>query len=106
MRREWPLTDHRQLRPDASNIAPFLYQLKNLHATHYQRIGETIQLIAPFFEDFLLEPEKKGTMKSCGFNGNRKAAVFLFSRGSFPTAPSDSSVWRRRFSNRRHLPQS
>jgi len=78
MRREWPVTDYRELRPDASNIAPFLYQLKQFHASHYQRIRETIQLIAPFFEDFLLEPEKKGENEVMRLQWKQKGSTFPF----------------------------
>lgn len=50
------LNDNRFLRPDASNLAAFLRGLKLTQASRYARIRETIQLAAPFFDDFLLEP--------------------------------------------------
>jgi predicted ATPase len=50
------LNDNRYLRPDASNLAAFLYFLKEQHFAHYQRIVKTIQLVAPFFGDFYLHP--------------------------------------------------
>jgi predicted ATPase len=50
------LNDNRFLRPDASNLAAFLRVLKLTQASRYARIRETIQLAAPFFDDFLLEP--------------------------------------------------
>jgi predicted ATPase len=50
------LNDHRFLRPDASNLAAFLRVLKLTQAARYARIRETIQLAAPFFDDFILEP--------------------------------------------------
>jgi predicted ATPase len=50
------LNDNRSLRPDASNLAAFLRALKLTQASRYARIRETIQLAAPFFDDFLLEP--------------------------------------------------
>jgi predicted ATPase len=59
MRRDQSTSDYRQLRSDASNIASFLLKMQAMHQTRYQRIRETIQLIAPFFDDFLLEPEMK-----------------------------------------------
>jgi predicted ATPase len=51
-----PLNDNRFLRPDASNLAAFLYALKRTQPIRFARIRETTQLVAPFFEDFILEP--------------------------------------------------
>lgn len=61
MRRGQSIHDWREFRPDASNIAAFLLRLKTTNLPRYQRIIETVQLIAPFFEDFILEPEEKGS---------------------------------------------
>ena len=44
------------LRPDGSNLAAFLFFLRERHNEHYQRIVKTIRLVAPFFEDFALRP--------------------------------------------------
>jgi predicted ATPase len=48
--------DNAMLRPDASNLAAFLYMLREKHSEHYQNIVETIRLAAPFFDDFSLRP--------------------------------------------------
>jgi predicted ATPase len=50
------LNDNRFLRQDASNLAAFLRALQQTHPIRYARIRETIQLAAPFFDDFILEP--------------------------------------------------
>lgn len=50
------VNDNRFIRPDASNLAAFLRVIKLTQASRYERIRETIQLVAPFFDDFLLEP--------------------------------------------------
>ena len=50
------LHDNRFLRPDGSNLAPFLYYLREKHPIEYGLIRRTIQLVAPFFDDFQLEP--------------------------------------------------
>ena len=50
------LNDNRFLRPDASNLAAFLRVLKLTQSVRYARIRATIQLAAPFFDDFILEP--------------------------------------------------
>jgi predicted ATPase len=46
--------DYEYLRPDASNLAAFLLFLKKKHERQYENIRETVQLAAPFFDDFLL----------------------------------------------------
>lgn len=51
------LHDNRFLREDGGNLAAFLYYLKHMDRTSYNRIRKTFQLVAPFFEDFILEPQ-------------------------------------------------
>jgi predicted ATPase len=49
--------DNRWLMPDAGNVAAILYELKNKEVgAAYRRIVTTVRRIAPFFEDFDLEP--------------------------------------------------
>jgi predicted ATPase len=50
------INDNAYLRPDARNLAAFLYHLKNQHEKNYNRIVKTIRLVAPFFGDFHLRP--------------------------------------------------
>lgn len=50
------LNDNEYLREDARNLAAFLSRLKEQHTTHYQRIVKSIQMVAPFFGDFLFRP--------------------------------------------------
>lgn len=57
------INDNRSLRPDASNLAAFLYYLKQGHATSYELISRTVQRVAPFFEDFVLEPQRLNPSK-------------------------------------------
>jgi predicted ATPase len=50
--------DNRPLLPDGGNLAAFLYRLQNQdQGFAYQRIVSTVRMIAPYFEDFALEPE-------------------------------------------------
>lgn len=49
--------DSLQLHEDAGNLAAFLYRLKKNQEAYYQRIVTTIRHIAPFFGDFVLEPD-------------------------------------------------
>ncbi len=47
------------LMRDGENLAPFLHHIRSESFTHYQRIVATVQRVAPFFLDFVLEPEGK-----------------------------------------------
>ena len=48
--------DKRWLMPDAANLAAILHELKCHRETVYRRIVATIRQVAPFFDDFDLEP--------------------------------------------------
>ncbi len=50
------IDDNRYLRNDGSNLASFLYLLRKKYEPQYRTIRKTVQLVAPFFDDFLLEP--------------------------------------------------
>ena len=50
------LDDNRFLRPDASNLAAYLYLLEQTERGHYRNIVGAIHLIAPFFDEFSLRP--------------------------------------------------
>lgn len=58
MKKTADLHDNRFLRPDGSNLAAFLYLLRHQHPDAYSLIRRTIRLVAPFFDDFQLEPSK------------------------------------------------
>lgn len=57
MRKTAQLNDNRFLRPDGSNLPAFLYLLKRIHPTSYSLIRRTVQRVAPFFDDFQLNPD-------------------------------------------------
>lgn len=48
--------DNRYFRADGANLPAFLYLLKTKHEEEYRLIRNTIRRIAPFFDDFVLEP--------------------------------------------------
>ena len=56
MKKTAKLADNRFLRPDASNIASFLYHLNTRHNANFRLIEKTVRLVAPFFHSFQLEP--------------------------------------------------
>jgi predicted ATPase len=53
-----PVEDNRFLRPDASNLAAFLYYLQQRQPDHFRNIEDAVRQIAPFFEAFNLEPSR------------------------------------------------
>lgn len=63
MRQPCDVDDNRFLRPDAANLAAFLYYLNQRHENVYRRIVSTIRSVAPFFQDFALEPSKLNPQK-------------------------------------------
>lgn len=48
--------DNEYLRPDASNLAAFLFRVKKDHPDVYNQIRKTVALAVPFFDDFVLKP--------------------------------------------------
>ena len=50
------LHDNRYLRAGGANLAAYLYRLLRTHPESYRLIRSTVSLVAPFFEDFQLEP--------------------------------------------------
>ena len=56
MRKTAKVNDNHFLRPDGSNLASFLYYLREKEETSYSLIRRTIQRVAPFFDDFRLTP--------------------------------------------------
>ncbi len=56
LRRTADVNDNRFLRMDGSNLASFLHLMRQKHEESYRLIRGTVRLVAPFFEDFLLEP--------------------------------------------------
>lgn len=50
------VNDNRFLRHDGANLTAFLFYLCRKHPDSYNLIRRTVQLVAPFFDDFRLEP--------------------------------------------------
>jgi len=69
--------DHAYFRSDASNLAAFLYKLKLKHQMQYRAICMTIQKVAPFFGDFVLEPTLEDS-SSIELKWREKAGDFPF----------------------------
>ena len=56
MKKAADVHDNRFLRPDGSNLAAFLHFLRQRHESSYHLIRGTVRLVAPFLNDFVLEP--------------------------------------------------
>jgi predicted ATPase len=51
------IDDNQTLRSEGDNIAPFLFALRSIAPGAYRRIVEAVRSVAPFFDDFVLEPD-------------------------------------------------
>lgn len=56
MKKRSDVNDNRYLLADGANLASFLYRLREDHMNSYDLIRRTVRLVAPFFDDFALEP--------------------------------------------------
>jgi predicted ATPase len=83
MRRDCTTRDFRELLSDAGNVAAFLLKMREINAARYQRIQETIQLIAPFFDDFVLEPQTKGESELVRLEWRQQGSTFPFQPWQF-----------------------
>lgn len=91
MRRYETIDDSDYLRFDAANIAPFLLNLKNnkrsTKKNTYNQIVDTIRLVTPFFDDFILKQ-----------NINEKVRLRWRQKGSdYPLKPHHLSDGTLRF---------
>lgn len=55
--------DTLRLKPDASNLAPFLRMLREEHEAYYRMIVDSIRLVAPFFDDFVHREDNSPTVE-------------------------------------------
>ncbi|HCX21129.1 MAG TPA: hypothetical protein DHN29_04385, partial [Cytophagales bacterium] len=58
IRKESEINDNRYLKHDGSNLAAMLYYLKVKHPIVFKRIEKTVRRVAPFFNEFILEPDR------------------------------------------------
>jgi len=72
MRRSEIIQDNAYLRQDASNIAPFLLNLRRTRNGHYGQITSKIREILPGFEDFVLEPTQNGPAEKVSLTWKQK----------------------------------
>lgn len=83
------LHDNEFLRPNASNLAAFLFRLKEKHSEVYEQIRKTVRLAIPFFDDFRLEPlEQKTGEEQIRLLWRQKDSDYPF----WPSQLSDGSI--------------
>ena len=58
IRQKHAVVDCECMQEDGANLVPFLYRLKQHWKAEYADIVRAMQRIAPYFEDFVLEPEE------------------------------------------------
>jgi predicted ATPase len=88
MRRDQSVRDWARFRHDASNIAPFLMNLKRDKPESYLLIRDTVRLVAPFFDDFLLRPQVRGSDEQVRLEWHQKGSDFPFQ----PNHLSDGTI--------------
>jgi predicted ATPase len=52
------LHDNTMLRPDAGNLAAFLYRLRETRLESYRNVMDVVRMVAPFFGSFTLQPDR------------------------------------------------
>jgi len=77
------LESNSKIKSDGGNIAPFLYRLKNENSKYYERIVSYIKFVAPFFDDFILEPSGNSIqLKFKEINSDLELGSFRLSDGT------------------------
>lgn len=78
MRRSEIVEDHRILRSNGGNIAPFLLNLKSDESlrSYYQEIVNATRLVIPFFDDFRLDVMKFGDAEKVKLGWRQKGSDF------------------------------
>jgi predicted ATPase len=91
VKRQCSLHDAHYLRPNANNLAAFLYRLKREFVDEYQKIIKVISLVIPFFDDFVLNPQELP-------NGESQIRLLWKQKNSdYPLWPSQLSDGSLRF---------
>jgi len=76
MRHAEIVEDNKVLRYDAANIGPFLLRLRNQERSTYDEILNASRLVAPFLDDFLLEPQRLGPKTKVALSWTAKGSDY------------------------------
>ena len=78
-----PLEFNSKIKSDGGNLASVLYKLKNDNSRYYERIVSYIKIVAPFFDDFVLEPSSNSIqLKFKEINSDLELGSFRLSDGT------------------------
>ncbi len=78
VRRMGTTRDYEALRPDAGNLAAFLLHMRDNQSESYQLIRDTIRLVTPFFDEFLLRPEKMAKDRGVQLEWRQRGSDYPF----------------------------
>ena len=70
------IQDNKVLRFDASNIAPYLLRLKQDNHDAYREILNSVRLVIPFLEDFLLEVTDSGAKQKVSLTWQQEGSDY------------------------------
>lgn len=70
------IQDNKVLRFDAANIAPYLMRLRKEHTDEYKEILESVRLVTPFFDNFILEETKFGEKQKVNLSWQQKGSDY------------------------------
>jgi predicted ATPase len=76
MRHYGIIQDYRELRIDASNLATYLAYLRDKHPSSYANILDAVRLVAPFFDNFTLEPRTMGEAVKLNLSWRQKGSDY------------------------------
>lgn len=82
VKQEHNISNCKALQFDAGNLAAFLARLKHTYKKNYDEIVRTVQLIAPYFQDFVLEPEI-GNAEQIVLRWQQKGCEDIFNASQF-----------------------
>ncbi|MBA4366185.1 MAG: recombinase RecF [Desulfobacterium sp.] len=68
--------DNKVLRFDASNIAPYLLHLRDDYPDAYREILDSVRLVMPFFNDFLLDVTEFGEKQMVNLSWQQKGSDY------------------------------
>ena len=70
------IQDNKVLRFNASNIAPYLLRLRTKHPDVYSEILNSVRLVMPFFDDFLLDVAEFGEKQKINLSWKQKGSDY------------------------------
>lgn len=75
--------DYEQLRANGSNLAAFLYRLKQDQPDDYRLIVDTVRLVTPFFREFVFRPQTSNGDEVLSLEWHQTDSDFPFHAGQF-----------------------